>query len=97
MSAYDPSNAGYNNPATIARLQRRLDVRRSSRLRITRTVTSDECDWLSEDACEGEIVFVFKGATYGTIADGVVVSRAGPYDNPFFEMPLDALAPMDES
>jgi hypothetical protein len=29
MSAYDPSNAGYNNPATIARLERRLAAARS--------------------------------------------------------------------
>jgi hypothetical protein len=29
VNGYDPSNAGYNNPATIARLQRRLDAARS--------------------------------------------------------------------
>jgi hypothetical protein len=58
---------------------------------LTRDVTPDECEWLDRTFREGETVVQFTGATYGCITgDGVACSLNG--DNPFFELPLDALA-----
>jgi hypothetical protein len=61
------------------------------RLIVTRTVTTDECDWLEQDIQKGQIVFVFTGCTYGAINSGIAVSLTGAHDNPFFELPQDAL------
>jgi hypothetical protein len=69
------------------------EVRRRE-LIVTRTVTTDECDWLDRDVIEGELVVAFFGCTYGCISpNGIAVSRTGPLDNPFFELPRDAIAP----
>jgi hypothetical protein len=60
------------------------------RLRVTRTVTPEECPWLDETYWPGEILEEFTGATYGCVqATGVACSRDGR--NPFFELPADAL------
>jgi hypothetical protein len=48
-------------------------------------------------AREGEIVYRFRGATYGCIdwENGVACSRGGPLENPFFEVPKTHLQPTD--
>lgn len=59
-------------------------------LTVTRTVTPDECHWLSEPVVMGTQVFRFYGLTYGCIGpDGIAVSDYGDY--PFYELPRDAV------
>jgi hypothetical protein len=62
------------------------------RFRITRDVTQDECYWLDRSFRAGEIVHDFTGATYGCVGTGMACSMNG--QNPFFELPRDALAPL---
>lgn len=41
---------------------------------------------------EGEVLYVFKGPTYGCVGDeGTAVSEYGPKEYPFFELPTGAL------
>ena len=62
-----------------------------TRYRITRTLTSEECWWLSETVNEGEVVYEYLGYTYGAISPaGIPVSRV-PDEIPFFEVPRDAV------
>ena len=58
---------------------------------LTRNVTITECDWLARDMKAGEVVFPYRGCTYGCITpSGRAVSLNG--DMPFFELPEDALS-----
>lgn len=57
---------------------------------VTRDVTRKECQWLQEDVKAGTIVYVFHGPTFGCIAAGKAVTLVDG-QNPFFELPLDAL------
>ena len=61
--------------------------------RVIRDVTPDECDWLDATVPAESIVQEFRGATYGAIADGVACSWDG--NNPFFELPWDAVEVVD--
>lgn len=63
------------------------------KLRLTREVTKQECRWLHSDIRAGVEVYEFKGCTYGAIGpDGRAVSfQRG--ENPFFQLPDDALEP----
>lgn len=59
---------------------------------VTRDVTPNECDWLKETIKQDTIIYRFYGATYGCISpSGVAVTFSSEGDNPFFEMPYDAL------
>lgn len=63
-----------------------------AKLQLTRDVTMQECNWLSRDFKEFEIVYKYTGHVYGVISnDGVAcceIEGAGP----FFELPADALS-----
>lgn len=58
---------------------------------ISRDLTKSECPWLEEGVVAGAIVYEFHGPTYGNISQsGVAVSsKAG--ENPYFEVPRDAV------
>lgn len=62
------------------------------RLTVTRTVTTDECPWLTMTFYPGDEIFKFNGATYGCInwAKGFAACLV-PGETPFFEFPLDAV------
>ena len=61
-------------------------------LRLTRDVTTEECDWLEGDLRAGAVVYMFRGHTYGVVGrEGVAVTREEGADAPFFELPADAL------
>ncbi len=57
----------------------------------TRRITQDECPWLPRDFEEGEVLHPFYGCTYGCIQpSGVAISEV-PGQNPFLEVPRDAV------
>lgn len=61
---------------------------------VTRPVPKGEPhNFLHRDVAEGEVLYLFTGATYGCIDHngGVAVSER-PRENPFAEFPSDALA-----
>ena len=60
-------------------------------LRITRTLTTEECPWLDEPIAEGTVVWSFRGYTYGCITPSGVAVSAVRGEHPFFEVPLDAV------
>ena len=66
------------------------------KLVLTRRVSTDECPWLDSDLPQGQHVYVYRGHTYGVVGPaGLAVSRAPPdegADEPFFELPRDAVA-----
>ena len=63
--------------------------------RVKRVITKEECHWLDNDIKKGTIVYKFYGHTYGCIGPhGTAVVFHPPADNinnPFFELPRDAL------
>lgn len=63
-----------------------------ARFRVTRTVTTHECPWLTEAVLEGTEVFEYRGADYGCInwLTGIAVTRQ-PHSAPFFEVPRNAV------
>lgn len=63
----------------------------TDRLRVTRTVTPDECDWLEASIDCGRVVYRYHGITYGCISDGGIAVTYEPDKTPFFELPIDAL------
>lgn len=62
------------------------------RLRLTRDVTREECDWLDRDYRAGEIVWDYLGHTYGCCTDSGRAVSQEPDTPPFFELPEEALA-----
>jgi len=59
------------------------------KLRITRTVTTQECSWLHRDYKKGETVDKYSGHTYGVIGpNGIPIVGE---DITFIEFPKDAL------
>lgn len=67
------------------------------KLILTRLVTVKECHWLDRDFEAGEVVYSFRGATYGCIGpEGFAVSL-DPDIGPFFELPLTALEQSNEA
>lgn len=69
----------------------------AERFVLIRDVTRDECHWLDDRMVAGEVVFRFTGPTYGVIDhdSGMACSASGPKENPFFELPRDALVEYD--
>lgn len=58
---------------------------------LIRDVPRSECNWLDRTVRKGETVYEFTGCTYGCIGSGEAVTfEAG--ENPFFELPANALA-----
>jgi len=55
----------------------------------------DECPWLyGHDIVVGDIVYEFRGPTYGCIGSGIAISLY-PDKGPFLEMPKYALCEID--
>lgn len=59
--------------------------------RFIRDVTVEECGWLSRDYKSGEEVYEFTGVTYGCISPAGVAVSEFDGENPFYEIPLDAI------
>lgn len=58
---------------------------------LRRDVTQAECPWLDADMAAGTHVFEFYGATYGCIGHNGVAVTKEDQENPFFEIPANAL------
>ena len=59
--------------------------------RLIRDVTKKECPWLDRTFKEGETVYYYSGYTYGCISfNGIAVCEKLD-ENPFFELPENAL------
>jgi hypothetical protein len=72
------------------------DQRRPILLRLTRDVPMCE-SCADRDMRQGEIVHRFRGATYGCITpSGTACSISEDGGIPFFEMPTDALVPVED-
>lgn len=53
--------------------------------------------WLPRDVRAGEVVHSFHGVTYGCVSpSGQAVTFTDKEDEPFYEMPQDALRPIRE-
>ena len=63
----------------------------NTKFTIIRDVTKKECSWLENDILKGEIIYEFLGHTYNCIGDGVACTHDPEGDNPFFEIPIDAI------
>ena len=57
---------------------------------VTRELTDREKYDTSKDIKKGDIIYRFKGYTYGCISSGQACSLIEG-KNPFFEMPLDSI------
>lgn len=70
----------------------RFDLRYVQYGRLTRPVTTEECPWLPGDLPQGLQVRRYFGPTYGCVApSGVAVLLPEVPDDPFFEVPADAI------
>jgi hypothetical protein len=66
------------------------DAMFEGKLRVTRDVTTSECDWLQEDIPAGAIVYPNRHNHNLISHNGWAVTKE-PDGSPFFELPLDAL------
>ena len=63
----------------------------NSMIILSRDVTKEECAWLEKDYKKGEVIYKYHGHTYGCIGpEGMACSKEYGED-PFFEIPLDAI------
>lgn len=68
----------------------------TTKIRLLREVTTEQCPWLEENLSEGTEFYTFEGYTYGCIGPtGRAVSFA-PNENPFFEIPSDSFEVVDD-
>lgn len=61
---------------------------------LTKNVSQLEHPWLSRDYLKGEIVYEYRGYTYGCLSQdgsGIAVTKSPNDETPFFELPLEAL------
>jgi hypothetical protein len=63
-------------------------------LKLTRDVTKKECPWLDDDLKAGQTCYLFRGCTYGCIANGVAVTLPG--SDEFMEIPYDSFTKIDQ-
>lgn len=61
------------------------------KLRLTRTVTDEECPWLTTDHFKDETVYRYDGYTYGCMTPYGVACCEAENTTPFFELPEDAV------
>ena len=59
--------------------------------RLIRDVTKKECPWLDRTFKEGETVYYYSGYTYGCVNFNGVPCSEKLDENPFFELPENAL------
>jgi len=63
----------------------------NDRIVLGRDVTKNECPWLGRDLKKGEVLYRYRGETYGCILPGSMVCTHEFDELPFFEIPLDAV------
>jgi len=61
------------------------------KLKLLRRVTTEECFWLGRDFEKGEEVFEYRDYTYGCITGNGIACCLKEGEDPFFELPLNAL------
>ena len=59
--------------------------------RLKRDVLRSECHWLSKDHLKGEIVYYYRGHTYGVLDLGTRAFSEVAGETPFFQLPEDCL------
>jgi hypothetical protein len=59
--------------------------------RIFRTTRVVSEDWLTEDIPKGTVLYEFTGVTYGCISPDGIACSVYEGENPFMEIPIDAL------
>jgi len=64
--------------------------------RLIRDVTRNDCPWLNEDFKKGDTVFKYFGRTYGKISSSGTACTLKQSKLPFFELPNDCLAVVEE-
>jgi hypothetical protein len=65
--------------------------------KLNRDVTPKECTWLENTCVKGTIVYEYQGYTYGCVTPGGMAVTLVENETPFFELPVDALAVLNES
>ena len=63
----------------------------ASRGKLSRDLLMEDHPWLKKDLRGGHQVYRFSGYTYGVISPGGVAVSEEPGENPFFEVPHDAV------
>lgn len=58
-----------------------------------REVTRAECPWLDSDIAPWTVVYPYTGCTYGCISQTGKAVSLKDGEEPFFELPLDAIMP----
>lgn len=61
--------------------------------KITRDLSERE-NWSGRALKAGEIVYLYRGHTYGCVTPAGQACTFAPAELPFFEVPLDALGPV---
>ena len=61
---------------------------------VTREVTQGECPWIRGGLHEGQVVYHYLDCTWGVVGEGIPCTRL-PNHPPFFEVPADALRPLE--
>lgn len=59
--------------------------------KLIRDISKGECSWLDQDLLKGTVVYEYDGHTYGCIGTYGIACTLVPYENPFIEIPLNAL------
>jgi hypothetical protein len=61
-------------------------------MKLNRTLTTKECHWLPRDLPVGTTIYPYTKPTYGCISrTGEAVSLTGENQDPFIEVPADAI------
>ena len=58
---------------------------------LIKDVLGKDYSWVPRDFLKGEIVYHFRGPTYGCISPHGIAITIKPGEGPFFELPRDSL------
>lgn len=64
---------------------------------VVRNVTKKECPWLDKDLKKGDVVFSYKGYTYGCISPKGMAFTVVEDETPFFELPMNSVKKIEIS
>ena len=64
---------------------------REPKCKLIRDVTMDECKWLQQDFKKGDTIYRYNGCTYGCISPDGSAFTLVKDEEPFFELPNDAV------
>ncbi len=62
---------------------------KTTKIKLTRTLTVAEFPWLQNDLLEGTELFVFTGPTYGCISKNGIAVSLEYNQTPYFEVPKE--------